>query len=1000
MSCPSDNDSLFGSPPSSPRSPSPGLALPSAHNIVRIPGAPEDANDENVGTIALPALSLSHAPRPPAQDHGRDTAAAPAKSTAQQDRARQPEAPVPPARGGTKRARRAASPGPSRPRTTTTTTTRKRRRPQSPRPSVPTIAPGDAPSRPIIVEDHPHLDPRLPVPTTAEIVQTLMNTKEVLPLLLRTLLLVARSPHLPTAATSPSGSATPSDRPRRRRIGPSLKDAPPPPPPKDPSNKGKRKLTKVPAGAQDWDVPFPFQEGEGPEDYQQKWEKQRTRRLIGQLINLIKAAAKKTAVRKYKQMKLDGTLPPEDEEPPRPPKRPRKTRKNARDPTTESSATPSSGAHTPLPAAAAALHINGSAPDTNGSLDQLLTSLLSHGGSGVNAGVFGADGLFETPSGTPAPTECDDFTSLIQSTFPSDGFDYNALWMNAGMSVDANGMPLDSNGVPMNMNMDAGMSMSTGVDMSAGMDAGAPMPEMSFEELTALFASDENCGLGLDGLGMGAVNVNSVDMDGLSVDGVGIAGGHGLDQSAPAQDYSFPLDPALMGLGQAQAAGFGDGAMSFGDGATNAGFGDGATGTGSSSLMTPSPTDMPSMSMSASASSAGDGPYTPLLDQEQLSRRPSDAFSVASCGFSGTSAMDNLQSAVHTSTPGLGLALVPGIQPDAGAATGNASSQEPITLQDGNRSQVGSGLPSYVGSEPSGDGNAASPRNTGTIDPARQNVFSVVGNAPEVELDSSMNLNLNMDVDWTGGGEGSLLPSRTWQDSSTHPLPDQVTHPSSSSTINVPTPTTPAPIPTASSRQPTKARSTATRAATARNQDSSSSTGASSSSAMTILAPPTPWTPAPPTPWTAVVDKWVPPPMSPPPPTQRAKGKQRADAVVGSGVATARNGVESAGSNAWDAGSTAAAAISNAATAISNAATATGPPPASTTTSFTGPLRMPVTAAEKARVLQQARERKAELEGAIERAKVELWELSIEGDVLHRVRKKMMRIGSEEGEAE
>ncbi|KAL1758606.1 hypothetical protein FB107DRAFT_206751 [Schizophyllum commune] len=961
MSSKSDNDSLFGSPPSSPRSPSPGLALPSADNIVRIPGAPEDANDENVGTIALPgshnfselpatplALSLSHAPRPPAQDHGRDTAAAAAKSTAQQDRPRQPEAPTPPARGGAKRARRAPSPGPSRPKTTTTTATRKRKRPQSPRPSVPAIAPGDAPSRPIIVEDHPHLDPRLPVPTTAEIVQTLMNTKEVLPLLLRTLLLVARSPHLPTAATSPSGSATPSDRPRRRRIGPSLKDAPPPPPPKDPSNKGKRKLTKVPAGAQDWDVPFPFQEGEGPEDYQQKWEKQRTRRLIGQLINLIKAAAKKTAVRKYKQMKLDGTLPPEDEETPRPPKRPRKTRETARDPPLEPSATPSSGARTPLPTGAA-LHINGSAPDTNGSLDQLLTSLLSHGGSGVSAGVFGADGLFETPSGTPAPTECDDFTSLIQSTFPSDGFDYNALWMNAGMSVDANGMPLDSNGVPMNMNMDVGMNLDCTSSTTAGMDAGSPMPEMSFEELTALFASDENCGLGLDGLGMDPVNVNPVGMD-----GVGMVGADGLGQSAPAQDFSFPLDPALMGLGQAQAAGFGDGAMSFGDGVTGPAFGDGAT-TGPSSLMTPSPTDMPSMSMSASASSAGDGPYTPLLDHEQLSRRPSDAFSVASCGFSGTSALDNLQSAVHTPTPELGLAPVAGIQPDAGAATGNAS----------HGAQVATGNPSQVGSEPSGDGNAASPRNTGTMDPARQNVFSVVGNAPEVELDSSMNLNMNMDV----------------------------THPSSSSTINVPTPTTPAPVPTASSRQPTQAKSSATRAATARNQDISSSTAASSSSATTILAPPTPWTPAPPTPWTAAVDKWVPPPMSPPPSTQRAKGKQRADEVVGSGVATARNGVESAGSNAWDAGSTAAAAISN-------AATAPGPPPASTTTSSTGPIRMPVTAADKARVLQQARERKAELEGAIERAKVELWELSIEGDVLHRVRKKMMRIGSEEGEAE
>ncbi|KAL1714898.1 hypothetical protein EV715DRAFT_208572, partial [Schizophyllum commune] len=587
--------------------------------------------------------------------------------------------------------------------------------------------------------------------------------------------------------------------------------------------------------------------------------------------------------------------------------------------------------------------------DTNGSLDQLLTSLLSHGGSGVSAGVFGADGLFETPSGTPAPTECDDFTSLIQSTFPSDGFDYNALWMNAGMSVDANGMPLDSNGVPMNMNLDAGMNMGSGVDMSAGMDAGASMPEMSFEELTALFASDENCGLGLDGLGMDPVSVNPVGMDGMGMDGVEIMDGDGLGQSAQAQDFSFPLVPALMGLGQAQAAGFADGTMSFGDGVTNAGFGDVAT-TGPSSLMTPSPTDMPSMSMSASASSAGDGPYTPLLDHEQLSRRPSDAFSVASCGFSGTSALDNLQSAVHTSTPGLGLAPVPGIQLDAGPATGN-------------RSQVGSGLPSYVGSLPSGDGNAALPRNTGTIDPARQNVFSVVGNATEEGLDSSMNLDMNMDVDWTGGA-------------------------------NVPpaAPIAPAPS-TNTQRRTAQAGPSRTRAATARNQDPSSSAGASSSAGTTILAPPTPWTPAPPTPWTAAVDKWVPPPMSPPPPTQRAKGKQRADAVVGSGVATARNGVESAGSNAWDAGSTAAAAISN-------AVTATDSPPANTTTSSTGPLRMPVTAADKARVLQQARERKAELEGAIERAKVELWELSIEGDVLHRVRKKMMRIGSEEGEAE
>ncbi|KAL1691052.1 hypothetical protein GGG16DRAFT_54515 [Schizophyllum commune] len=980
MSSKSDNDSLFGSPPSSPRSPSPGLALPSAHNIVRIPGAPEDANDENVGTIALPgshnfselpaaplALSLSHAPRPPAQDHGRDTAAARARLTAQPNGPRQPEAPAHPARGGAKRVRRAASPGPSRPKTTTTTTTRKRKRPQSPRPSVPAIAPGDAPSRPIVVEDHPHLDPRLPVPTTAEIVQTLMNTKEVLPLLLRTLLLVARSPHLPTTATSPSGSATPSDRPRRRRIGPSLKDAPPPPPPKDPSNKGKRKLTKVPAGAQDWDVPFPFQEGEGPEDYQQKWEKQRTRRLIGQLINLIKAAAKKTAVKKYKQMKLDGTLPPEDEEPPRPVKRPRKTRKAARDPTSEPSATPSSGAHIPLPTTVA-VNANGSALDTNGSLDQLLTSLLSHGGSGVNAGVFGADGLFETPSGTPAPTECDDFTSLIQSTFPSDGFDYNALWMNAGMSVDANGTPLDSNGVPMNMNTDAEMNMETTFGTSAGMDAGAPMPEMSFEELTALFASDENCGLGLDGLGMDPVSVNPVGMDGMGMNGVGMVGGDGLGQSAPAQDFTFPLDPALMGMGQAQAAGIGDGATSFVDGVAG---GDSATGAGSSFLMTPSPTDIPSMSMSASASSAGDGPHTPLLDHDQVARRPSDAFSVASCSGGtfggGASALDILQSASLTPAPAHVMPPSSNFAPISGAATGNPS-------------QVGTGLPSYVGSEPSGDGNAvdvAPSGSTGMIDSARQNVFPAAGHAQSGDGMSATleGLDTNMDVDWTAA------------------------------VINVPTSATPAPAPPTDTRRTANTASSQPRAATARAQDASSSQAASLSSSTaepasrlpsssspgtTILAPPTPWTPAPPTPWTSAIDKWVPPPMSPPPPTQQAKGKQRALAPVGSDVAATRNGVESAGSNAADAGSTAAAAT----------ARAKGPAPAGTDTSSPGPLRMPVTAADKARVLQQARERKAELEGAIERAKVELWELSIEGDVLHRVRRKLMRANSEEGEAD
>ncbi|KAG1843561.1 hypothetical protein DFJ58DRAFT_626440, partial [Suillus subalutaceus] len=51
-----------------------------------------------------------------------------------------------------------------------------------------------------------------------------------------------------------------------------------------------RKLTSVPAGAVEWDVPYPFPEGEGPKAYHATWERERARHLITQLVESIKAA--------------------------------------------------------------------------------------------------------------------------------------------------------------------------------------------------------------------------------------------------------------------------------------------------------------------------------------------------------------------------------------------------------------------------------------------------------------------------------------------------------------------------------------------------------------------------------------------------------------------------------------------------------------------------------------------------------------------------------------
>ncbi|KAH9994840.1 hypothetical protein BJV77DRAFT_932187, partial [Russula vinacea] len=62
-----------------------------------------------------------------------------------------------------------------------------------------------------------------------------------------------------------------------------------------------RRLNSVPAGAADWDVPYPFQQGEGPTKYRLHWEKERLRQLLTQLTVLVKGAKRSAAARTYLQ---------------------------------------------------------------------------------------------------------------------------------------------------------------------------------------------------------------------------------------------------------------------------------------------------------------------------------------------------------------------------------------------------------------------------------------------------------------------------------------------------------------------------------------------------------------------------------------------------------------------------------------------------------------------------------------------------------------------------
>ncbi|KAF8149931.1 hypothetical protein B0H34DRAFT_169097 [Crassisporium funariophilum] len=378
-----DQDSLFGSPPSSPRiaavaagrAASPSLALPSASYAESRLSTSTDT--QNVGTIALPgshpyselpinplALSLNHGAvyRPPAlQPQGQ--ASQPQWANAQWANDSRPSS------SGSTTVRPSSRTSTSSTPTTTTKPKKRSRQPSHsqtqngdefstqprgleftlPDPSAPrpthflrnqhnllgkaglvagvkpatiTHVRGATPSNPIIVEDEdaPLLgrnssfrDPSqryiesslLSAPSNQDIVSVLIGQKDIFPVLESLLKLIAGGNAITPRTTPPptgferrgasSQQPVPTETNQASNSNPTS------------NNSGakhtvkRRKLNRVPAGASDWDVPYPFPQGEGPDAYHKTWERERGKHLISQLIKLIKGAARKAATKNYLQ---------------------------------------------------------------------------------------------------------------------------------------------------------------------------------------------------------------------------------------------------------------------------------------------------------------------------------------------------------------------------------------------------------------------------------------------------------------------------------------------------------------------------------------------------------------------------------------------------------------------------------------------------------------------------------------------------------------------------
>ena len=319
-----EDDSLFGSPPPSPaRGRSPQLALPTG------PG-----HTENVGTIALPgsqycselaidpAVLLFNRPLPqrnpdtptptPTQPTPLSSLSPPHRATASCRPSRAPRK--------TKNDRdQSTTPRPAPPINFPN--------PDEPLPSnflrnqqallghaglISGLDPstlstkyhkGTTSQNPIIIEDE--LDPPplrkgdaysfdsslLPSPPSEEVVSSLVKQRNIFPVLESLLRLlsgpgVSNIPPAVSAFCSPASSFNALSKERGAA-------------PK------RRRLNSVPAGAADWDVPYPFQQGEGPTNYRLYWEKERLKQLLSQLGVLIKGAKRSAAARTYLQQQVD-----------------------------------------------------------------------------------------------------------------------------------------------------------------------------------------------------------------------------------------------------------------------------------------------------------------------------------------------------------------------------------------------------------------------------------------------------------------------------------------------------------------------------------------------------------------------------------------------------------------------------------------------------------------------------------------------------------------------
>ncbi|KAF7374922.1 hypothetical protein MSAN_00378300 [Mycena sanguinolenta] len=472
-----DDASLFGSPPSTPtrgRSPSPVLALPNVSaNIINL----SSSSAQNVGTIALPgshnfselpvnplALSLSYptpqngdALRPPAQMRDgfmtqvrpRNAVSAPtvlpdaAPSVLEKKRpTRKPRAqtqanaprPTPPP---------ILLPDPSHPMPLNLL----RNQPAllgtagvvaGVRPAhLPVLGQGMTSTNPIFVEDEPPSalplpKPRLkakappgvdiaslPPPNNQDIIRMLISQHDIFPLLESILKFIAAIP--PCAASeTPSSSGRTGDS-RSRSNTPANDSAAP---------KKRRKLRHVPAGAHLWDVPFPFDEGEGPAAYRDEWEKDRGKTLMAELIKLIKDAAKKAALKNYLEKQKTHTNAPTDAQLASLSKYYRvETLFYDKTPETEvfadasNTSLSSASHHTSSPASSSIIPSDSSSNPTP--FDQLITSLLSASSSqrpSSNGDSSSFSGFFDTS----APLDTSLFNSwmdILQAfPMPAEGF--------------------------------------------------------------------------------------------------------------------------------------------------------------------------------------------------------------------------------------------------------------------------------------------------------------------------------------------------------------------------------------------------------------------------------------------------------------------------------------------------------------------------------------------------------------------------------------------------